>query len=202
MYSDFSNVSSFSFYVHLLIFHDLTEICSNSCHKYYSNNFYFLIACWADFCWLTPKYTKRQQNKWLVSTWNATLCWNRLTSLSVSFFATSELSEIPDWCNFEFSYNCFYPHPHPPKTSQTVACKWIIISTDKFDSFHNGMSSPLTTTGLVKPMQNRIYRLKVFYEKLFLNILQNSQESTCVGVCFLIKLQASGMQLYWKTGSD
>ena len=33
---------------------------------------------------------------------------------------------------------------------------------------------------------------------LYLEISQNSQGSTCVKVSFLIKLQASGLQLYWK----
>ena len=33
---------------------------------------------------------------------------------------------------------------------------------------------------------------------LYLEISQNSQESTCAKVSFLIKLQASGLQRYWK----
>ena len=33
-------------------------------------------------------------------------------------------------------------------------------------------------------------------EKMFLEISQNSQENTCARVTFLIKLQASGLQLY------
>ena len=33
-------------------------------------------------------------------------------------------------------------------------------------------------------------------KKVFLEISQNSQENTCARVCFLIKLQASGLQLY------
>ena len=33
-------------------------------------------------------------------------------------------------------------------------------------------------------------------KKLFLEILQNSQENTCARVSFLINLQASGLQLY------
>ena len=36
----------------------------------------------------------------------------------------------------------------------------------------------------------------VLCKKVFLEILQNSQESTCARVSFLIKLQASGLQLY------
>ena len=38
----------------------------------------------------------------------------------------------------------------------------------------------------------------VLYKKVFLKITQNSQENTCVWVSFLIKLQASGLQLYLK----
>ena len=41
-----------------------------------------------------------------------------------------------------------------------------------------------------KPRPNRVKR------KVFLVILQNSQESTCVRVSFLIKLQVGGLQLY------
>ena len=36
----------------------------------------------------------------------------------------------------------------------------------------------------------------VLQEKVFLEISQNSQENTCARVSFLIKLQASGWQLY------
>ena len=42
--------------------------------------------------------------------------------------------------------------------------------------------------------------LEVFlFKKLFLKASQNSLENTRVRVCFLIKLQASGLQLYQKT---
>ena len=36
----------------------------------------------------------------------------------------------------------------------------------------------------------------VLWKKVFLGISQNSQENTCVRASFLIKLQASGQQLY------
>ena len=36
----------------------------------------------------------------------------------------------------------------------------------------------------------------VLEEKVFLEILQNSLENTCARVSLLIKLQASGLQLY------
>ena len=42
--------------------------------------------------------------------------------------------------------------------------------------------------------------LEVFCLKLFLEILQSSQANSCVGVSFLIKLQASILQLYYKRG--
>ena len=35
-----------------------------------------------------------------------------------------------------------------------------------------------------------------FVKKVFLKISQNSQENTCVRVSFLLKLQASDLQLY------
>ena len=36
----------------------------------------------------------------------------------------------------------------------------------------------------------------VLWKMVFLKISQNSQENACVGVSFLIKLQAAGLQLY------
>ena len=36
----------------------------------------------------------------------------------------------------------------------------------------------------------------VLWKKVFLEILQNSQANTCARASFLIKLQASGLQLY------
>ena len=41
----------------------------------------------------------------------------------------------------------------------------------------------------------------VLYKKVFLKILQNSQENTCTRVSFFIKLQALGLQLYQKRDS-
>ena len=38
--------------------------------------------------------------------------------------------------------------------------------------------------------------------EVFLKTSQNSQESTCFGVSFLIKIQAGGLQLYWKIDSN
>ena len=45
----------FSFYVHRWIFHQLAKIYSKVCHGYYPDNFYILIACWADFYWFIPR---------------------------------------------------------------------------------------------------------------------------------------------------
>ena len=39
-------------------------------------------------------------------------------------------------------------------------------------------------------------------ENVFLKILQNLQENICARVSFLIKLQASALQLYQKRDSD
>ena len=41
----------------------------------------------------------------------------------------------------------------------------------------------------------------ILSKKLFLKILQISQENNCARVSFLIKLQASGLQLYYKRDS-
>ena len=42
---------------------------------------------------------------------------------------------------------------------------------------------------------------EVFCKKSVLKNLQNSQENTCIGVSFLIKLQTWDFQLYWKRDS-
>ena len=39
-------------------------------------------------------------------------------------------------------------------------------------------------------------QLEVFYKNIFLKILQNLQENTCVGVFFLINLQNWDLQRY------
>ena len=43
---------------------------------------------------------------------------------------------------------------------------------------------------------------RVLLKKVLLKISENSQENTCVGVSFLIKLKVSGLQLYRKRDSD
>ena len=63
-------------------------------------------------------------------------------------------------------------------------------------------------TLICKPMKHGLARRRktnvspeaanrgVLWKKVFLEILENSQENTCATVSFLTKLQASGMQLY------
>ena len=51
-----------------------------------------------------------------------------------------------------------------------------------------------------KKIQNQPSR-GVSVKKVFLEVLQNSQENTCARVSFLIKLQVSGLQLYFKRDS-
>ena len=43
---------------------------------------------------------------------------------------------------------------------------------------------------------------RVLWKKMFLKILQNSQENSCVGVSLLIKLLDSDLQLYLKRDSE
>ena len=47
---------------------------------------------------------------------------------------------------------------------------------------------------MLKESEADIWRCSV--EKIFLEILQNSQENTCARISFLIKLQALDLQLY------
>ena len=48
---------------------------------------------------------------------------------------------------------------------------------------------------------NLLSHQSCYMKKVFLKILQNSQENTCAGVSFLIKLQASGIWTPWTTAS-
>ena len=50
----------------------------------------------------------------------------------------------------------------------------------------------------IKNLQAVVRRWSV--KKVFLEISQNSQEDSCARVSFLLKLQASGLQLYLKRG--
>ena len=43
---------------------------------------------------------------------------------------------------------------------------------------------------------NLLSHQSCYMKKVFLKILQNSQENTCAGVSFLIMLQVSGLQLH------
>ena len=53
----------------------------------------------------------------------------------------------------------------------------------------------------MKPRPEAIVR-KYSVKNVFLKISQNSQENTCAGVSFLIKLQASCLQRYLKRDSS
>ena len=52
----------------------------------------------------------------------------------------------------------------------------------------------MDATDMKQSIEAVVWRCSV--EKVFLEISQNSQENTCARVSFLIKLQASGLQLY------
>ena len=54
---------------------------------------------------------------------------------------------------------------------------------------------------LLETVTETVFR-RCSLKNVFLKIWQNSQENTCVGVSFLIKLHALGLQLYLKGHSD
>ena len=70
-------------------------------------------------------------------------------------------------------------------------------------SHFNRVTDPQATTLLKRDSNTGILQLKVatrgvLWKKLFLKISQNSQKNTSARVSFLIKLQASELQLYKK----
>ena len=86
-------------------------------------------------------------------------------------------------------------------------CSWAII-VEKFDDslfqrkyYPNDIGtllsqSPLKTKKCIWVIEAAVQRCSV--KKVFLKISQYSQDKTCPGVSFLSKLQAWGLQLYWK----
>ena len=50
-------------------------------------------------------------------------------------------------------------------------------------------------------VSEKYYEQEVFYKKFFLIISQYSQKNTCVGVSFLIKMQAFKPETLFKRGS-
>ena len=64
----------------------------------------------------------------------------------------------------------------------------------------NGMIQESLSVGCLeetsKEGKNRSSCPEVFVKKVFLEISQNSQENTCARVSFLMRLQASDVQLY------
>ena len=71
----------------------------------------------------------------------------------------------------------------------------VILGTQQhFESRHRYIDKKRKDS--IEKKTYRSSRPQVFCKKVFLEISQNSQENTCARVSFLIKLQASGLQLY------
>ena len=72
------------------------------------------------------------------------------------------------------------------------------MSINSVEPYYNPQSDQPNSDDIIFRGCHRSCSLK----KVFLKILEKSQESTCVGVYFFIKLQAYGLQIYWKRDSD
>ena len=70
------------------------------------------------------------------------------------------------------------------------------ISVVNFEQVNVGWGYKIRRTLLKGSLYIQNQPPEVFCKKVFLEILQNSQENTCARVSFLIKLQSCGLQLY------
>ena len=81
---------------------------------------------------------------------------------------------------------------YPNRSSEIVFCALFLCG---HYSLHCGLWKPALST---YPFQNRSNRPQVFCKKVFLKVSQNSQEHTCDGVSFSVKLQDSDLKLSLK----
>ena len=72
------------------------------------------------------------------------------------------------------------------------------MSISSVEPYHRLQSDQPNSDDTIFRGSHRGYSLK----KVFFKILEKSQENACVGVSFFIKLQAWGLQIYWKRHSD
>ena len=75
----------------------------------------------------------------------------------------------------------------------------LLLSIQKWKQQNNIWNLFKVTNKETRAMSLQKQLTDVLSKKLFLKILQNSQENTCARVSFLIKLPASGLQLYSKS---
>ena len=97
-------------------------------------------------------------------------------------------------CKFH-SYNCDF-------SSWMLLIRFNFQNTDKNQNsgepYYSPQSDQTNSDDTISRDRNRSYSLK----KVFLKILQNSQERTFVGVSFFTMLQPWGLQINWKKDSD
>ena len=97
-------------------------------------------------------------------------------------------------CKFH-SYNCDF-------SSWMLLIRFNFQNTDKNQNsgepYYSPQSDQTNSDDTISRDRNRSYSLK----KVFLKILQNSQERTFVGVSFFTMLEPWGLQINWKRDSD
>ena len=78
--------------------------------------------------------------------------------------------------------------------AQVFSCEFYEISKSNFFQ----RTSPVAASKFwqTKHLQSEAVARRCYVKNVFLEISQNSQESTCARVSFSIKFQASGLQLY------
>ena len=116
----------------------------------------------------------------------------RDTRIGTNFFNKMILNTIKFKC---YSFYCFWVIKLKPTGSWNYLPHLQIQI--KYQPFINFTKNRIKTDRLIV----RSSRPDVFCKKVFLEILQNSQENNCARLSFLITLQASSLHLYWKRDS-
>ena len=80
-------------------------------------------------------------------------------------------------------------------TNKEIHWKMIMLKKNMF-FFHVIVSVLIFLIMLLMQQKTEAFAQRCFLKKVFLEILQNSYESTCSRVSSLTKLQASDLQLY------
>ena len=75
---------------------------------------------------------------------------------------------------------------------------WFAFSTKILPKWYRNSAVSVPSQNEKMHLSYRSSSPEVFCKKVFLKISQYSQDKTCPGVSFLSKLQAWGLQLYWK----
>ena len=88
------------------------------------------------------------------------------------------------------------------KISKLIDWNWTDCAEQYLQLYSVGLYACYNLCALLSRCKCQKQPPEVFYKKMFWKNSQNSEGKTCATVSFLIKFQASGLQLNWKRDSD